>query len=389
MPWKVDGTFQRINPDYTSGENIWQQDQQASIKVIAYRHDTHDQDIADGIEKCLHIGGYNSMAADLKMGGYKITGIGSATLVTDVPLYGQVAGSMTYVGDLLTLLDRDGNTIDSVTIASGGGGGGITSLQATGGIEAVPSTIVSTGYVQLEDLHSVTQNITGGVASLQFDKYGRVLAVTGGAFANTNITIDHNAANVIVESSTGSNGTINGATNAVAGVMTASHVTDLETLQTQVAQLIAAGGGGMIPPIELIGVDDAPVAGHLSSIEDYCVVSTITAPLPLFEWGGGFTHTGSGLIEFLGFESDALSAGQELDIRILIDGVEVWQVLDVFTDATPTDAGFSVIGGTDGTQEFPDLQQVQFNESLQIQLRDNVVDFGVSCEMFIKWQKQS
>ena len=70
MPWQPDGTFLRINPDYTG--NVWDKDQKADIKVIATRHDFHDQDLADGIARCLNIDGYNKMFADLDMNNYKI-----------------------------------------------------------------------------------------------------------------------------------------------------------------------------------------------------------------------------------------------------------------------------------------------------------------------------
>lgn len=67
MPWQITGAFVRVNPDF-QGNNVWQQDQQATIKIIASRHDIHDQDLADGIAACVNLDGYNSMRADLNMG---------------------------------------------------------------------------------------------------------------------------------------------------------------------------------------------------------------------------------------------------------------------------------------------------------------------------------
>ena len=63
MPW-TGSVYVRQNPDY-SGSTVWQQDQQAGIKVIDSRHDVHDQDIADGISSCLNINGANALAATL------------------------------------------------------------------------------------------------------------------------------------------------------------------------------------------------------------------------------------------------------------------------------------------------------------------------------------
>jgi len=66
MPWQPDGQFIRQNTDF-SGATVWQQDQQATIKIIAARHDDHDQDLASGIQACLNLDGYNAMRADLNM----------------------------------------------------------------------------------------------------------------------------------------------------------------------------------------------------------------------------------------------------------------------------------------------------------------------------------
>jgi len=80
MPWQVDGTFLRVNPSFR-GPTTWQQDQAATIKIIASRHDTHDQDMADGIASCLNLDGYNSMRAALNMGGFEINNLADG--VTD------------------------------------------------------------------------------------------------------------------------------------------------------------------------------------------------------------------------------------------------------------------------------------------------------------------
>jgi hypothetical protein len=73
MPWQLNGTFLRINPDYDG--DVWTKDQQAGIKVIAARHDVHDADLAAGIAKCVNIDGYNAMLANLDMGGFRITNL--------------------------------------------------------------------------------------------------------------------------------------------------------------------------------------------------------------------------------------------------------------------------------------------------------------------------
>jgi hypothetical protein len=48
MPWSGSGTFSRIY-----GASGWTDDKNAGTKILSSRHDTHDQDIADGINACL------------------------------------------------------------------------------------------------------------------------------------------------------------------------------------------------------------------------------------------------------------------------------------------------------------------------------------------------
>ena len=71
MPWQADGNFLRTNNQFTGAE-VWEKDQQAAIKIIASRHDYHDEDLAVGIENCLNLDGYNVMRADLDMGGFSV-----------------------------------------------------------------------------------------------------------------------------------------------------------------------------------------------------------------------------------------------------------------------------------------------------------------------------
>ena len=90
MPWKLDGTFQRINTDFNTGDNIWQQDQQAGIKIIAARHDTHDEDLALGIQECLNTTGLNHMLADLDMNGNRIINLGAGGSTGDLATFEQL-----------------------------------------------------------------------------------------------------------------------------------------------------------------------------------------------------------------------------------------------------------------------------------------------------------
>jgi hypothetical protein len=89
MAWNGSGTFQRTNGTFF-GATVWQDDKNAGFDIIPSRVDTHDQDIATGINNCLTKDGQNSATAPLNLGGNKIYNAGAATLRTDLPQVAQV-----------------------------------------------------------------------------------------------------------------------------------------------------------------------------------------------------------------------------------------------------------------------------------------------------------
>lgn len=96
---------------------------------MAARHDTHDKDLADGINDCIHKGGQNSPTADISWGGYKITGLAAGASSTDAATVGQTitGASWDTASDVLTLTRAAGDVTADLT-----GAIGITALSATG-----------------------------------------------------------------------------------------------------------------------------------------------------------------------------------------------------------------------------------------------------------------
>ena len=96
---------------------------------MASRHDTHDKDLADGINDCIHKGGQNSATADISWGGYKITGLANGVSTTDAAAYGQTITAVSYTTgtDLLTFTRAAGNLTCDLT-----GAIAITALSVTG-----------------------------------------------------------------------------------------------------------------------------------------------------------------------------------------------------------------------------------------------------------------
>ncbi len=88
MPWGG-GAFTRTNGTFT-GATVWQTDEANNIDILSDRADIHDQDIAEGISACLNKDGQNAMAANLAMGGNKVTGMDDGTDNTDGATKGQV-----------------------------------------------------------------------------------------------------------------------------------------------------------------------------------------------------------------------------------------------------------------------------------------------------------
>lgn len=63
----------------TYGSTAWQTDASNSVGIVPDRHDTNDQDLADGINACINKAGGNTPTADLPMGGYKHTNLSAGT----------------------------------------------------------------------------------------------------------------------------------------------------------------------------------------------------------------------------------------------------------------------------------------------------------------------
>lgn len=93
MPWNGGGVFTRDN-GFQTGPSVWQLDKAGGIKIVSDRHDTHDQDLAAGINACLAKNGENVATGNLNLGAFRITNAGNAVADGDLATLGQVKGTL-------------------------------------------------------------------------------------------------------------------------------------------------------------------------------------------------------------------------------------------------------------------------------------------------------
>lgn len=86
------GTFSRKSDDNT-GSTTWQLDDADGIEILSASHDTHDEDIADGLTESIAKTGVTTPTANLPMGGYKHTNTATASARTDYARASQVQDS--------------------------------------------------------------------------------------------------------------------------------------------------------------------------------------------------------------------------------------------------------------------------------------------------------
>lgn len=89
MAWNGSGSFSRTNGTF-AGATVWAQDNAAGNNIVDTRHDSHDQDLAAGINNCVAKDGQNTPTASLPMGGFRHTGVGNGSARSDYAALGQV-----------------------------------------------------------------------------------------------------------------------------------------------------------------------------------------------------------------------------------------------------------------------------------------------------------
>ncbi|MGE4259211.1 MAG: hypothetical protein AB7F19_07705 [Candidatus Babeliales bacterium] len=97
MSWNGSGIFNIL-----FGDNKWQNDRDQSIPIQAAPHDARDQDMAAGINNCLTKDGQNAATANLPMGGFRHTNVGTASSRNQYAVVSQVQDSKYIYGGTST-----------------------------------------------------------------------------------------------------------------------------------------------------------------------------------------------------------------------------------------------------------------------------------------------
>ena len=90
MAFNGSGTFNRTN-GVNSGSGTWAADLAAGSLITAARHDTHDQDIADGLSNCITKDGQTTITANIPFNSKELTNVAAmrSTSGTDISIYAQ------------------------------------------------------------------------------------------------------------------------------------------------------------------------------------------------------------------------------------------------------------------------------------------------------------
>lgn len=325
MPWQTDGTFIRVNPDYEASPSgsLWQKDLNSnpSIKIVASRHDWHDQDLGQGIQECINTSGYNQMNAALNLGGNKILNVGLGSANSDGVNRGQIAGEINYDNgtNILTLRDRQGNTIDTTSIvASGGGGGTVQSVDGVSGQivtyeGVIEDAITVNGSVGLAPV-DITPQAYSYPESITIDQFGRVTQCIAGSGSGGSGEPDQNfilsqASNSTVTlgvtlNPSGNDTKVMQAANATnAGCMSSAQASALETqknnqlsevLRENDGYTIGYNGSSLKIPLPIAGESSLTARAGLIAGTDQLKLDGLGAEGTWFPTIGGFTGSQSG-----------------------------------------------------------------------------------------------
>lgn len=141
MPWNGSGTFSRTNGTQT-GSTTWANARDAGNNITASQHDTHDQDLADGINACLTKNGENGPTGNFSPANDDTSDLGiQSKRWQDLFLSGAVKDSS---GNELIKFTSVASAVNEVTAVNAATGNSPT-IAATGGDTNIALTLSGKG----------------------------------------------------------------------------------------------------------------------------------------------------------------------------------------------------------------------------------------------------
>lgn len=268
MAWNGSGTFSRTNGTHT-GSSTWVQDRDAGDYILATRHDTHDQDLADGINACLTKNNETKPTAHFRPNADASYDLGSASLQwKDLHLSG-AATIMGRIGSGVAAptawwvqagASITGAATAGVFSANGSVQSGVTTL-ATGFLTAISTAAGS--YTTADVMHFYATQGTIGAGSSVTRQYGFVAGSTlTGATNNYGFYADIAAASG--RWNFYANGT---AANYFAGEVRIGASSDLGAYALQVT------GGAILDSLALTAFANTAITMNTGYTNDSCVVT--------------------------------------------------------------------------------------------------------------------
>jgi hypothetical protein len=158
----------------------WAGDAASGIGIEAGRHDTQDDDFANGINNCLNKAGQNTPTANLPMGGFKHTNCAAAVSSTDYATLGDVQGGISTQGTALSIsntrFSADSSAPNFLLRKSRGASVGTNTIVQNGDVlgQFVFSGANGTGY----DIGALIAGIVDGVPGASSDMPGGLVFST-------------------------------------------------------------------------------------------------------------------------------------------------------------------------------------------------------------------
>lgn len=175
MPWNGSApnkTFGRSDGTRT-GTQVWQQAEADDVDIVSTDHDTHDQDLASGINSALLKDGGNTATANLPMGGFKHTNVADATAKTQYATLGQsIVNGGIYVATVAGTANAITLTtgLSLTTLAAGSEFSFIVSANNTDATTVTVDSVTAIDLVRLEgDPLQAGDLYQGAVALIKYD----------------------------------------------------------------------------------------------------------------------------------------------------------------------------------------------------------------------------